>query len=264
MGAVAADGTGETDAEEDHLSPFWGGAISQWTRWIIFWAQERELSPDLVAAVVRQESIGRADAEGPYGAVGLMMVLPAEKSGMPWRPTAEQLTEPSLNLRWGTGILREILRENGGNVINALAAYNGGWDQLHIASTKRYAHKILNYFAYAIAARQGYSYQEGKVWTMVIMTRVDGRIRLIQVDTSQHFLAPCLDSAHGFREVFPEMADVPRTRVAHFIDENGREVLIDAWLFVGGLDRYVAGMLAGTFPPTLPRVGFHPKMSDMD
>jgi hypothetical protein len=264
VAAVVADDTGETDTEGDRISPFWGSAISQWNRWIVFWAQERGLSPDLVAAVVRQESIGRANAEGPYGAVGLMMVLPAEKSGMPWRPTAKELTEPNLNLRWGTGILREILRETGGDVINSLAAYNGGWDQLHIPSTKRYAHKILNYFAYAIAARQGYSYQEGKVWTMVILTRVDKRITLIQVDTSQHFLAPCLDSARGFREVFPEMAKVPRTRVAQFIDEQEREVLIDAWLFVGGLDRYVGEMLAGTSPPTLPRVGFHPKLSDMD
>ncbi len=254
---MAGDGV-QDDVEEAHISPFWGSAISQWDGWIVYWAKDRELDPDLVAAVIRKESIGRVDAEGPSGAVGLMMVLPAEASGLSWRPSAKELKQPGLNLQWGTGILKEIIRESNGNVLTALAAYNGGWDQLYLASTERYAHSVLTYYAYAIAARHGYSYQESKVWTLVLMTRVNGHIEHIQTHTSGHFLAPCFEGAVEFRALYPDMVHAPRVRVTRFLDQEGREVLIDAWLFVGGMERYVKEQKAGVaYLPALP-VGYVP------
>lgn len=248
----------ESGAEEDRISPYWGDAISQWSQWIVYWANERELDPDLVAAVVRKESIGRADAEGPRGAVGLMMVMPAEVSGLPWRPNAEELKKPSINLRWGTGMLSEIIRESGGDLLHALAAYNGGWEQVHLPVTRQYAQSVLTYYAYAMAARHGYSYQEGKVWTLVIMTRVDGHIKLIQTSTSGQFLAPCFEGALEFRDLYPEMTSAPRTRVAHYIDEEGHDVLIDAWLFVGPPDSPPDETVISTAPLTIPRIGQRP------
>lgn len=258
VSVVAADEDVETGPGEDQLSPYWGSAISQWERRIVYWAKERELAPDLVAAVIRKESIGRADLEGPYGSVGLMMVMPAEESGLSWRPTAEELKQPNVNLRWGTGILKEIIRESGGDLPRALAAYNGGWDQLHLASTAKYAHSVLTYYAYAVAARHGYSYQESKVWTMVIMTRVDGHIELIRTDTSGHFVSPCFDGAVRFRRIYPEMVSAPRACAARFVNEDGQEVIVDVWVLVGGLDRYVGERLVGTALPTLPHIGHHP------
>jgi hypothetical protein len=258
VGLVQADDGVQGDAKAAHISPFWGSAISQWDWWIVHWAKARELDPDLVAAVIRKESIGRVDAEGPYGSVGLMMVLPAEESGLSWRPSAKELKQPGVNLQWGTGILKEIIRDSGGNLLTALAAYNGGWDQLHLASTERYAHSTLTYYAYAIAARHGYSYQESKVWTMVLMTRVNGHIERIQTHTSGHFLAPCFERAVQFRALYPEMVDAPRVRVTRFLDEQGREVLIDAWLFVGGLERYVKEHKAGVAYLSVLPAGYLP------
>lgn len=256
---ATADDNDNSDSDEVQLSPYWGSAINQWAWWINRWAQERELDPDLVAAIVRQESIGRTEAEGPYGSVGLMMVLPAKASGLSWRPSVEELKQPDINLRWGTGILKEIIRKSGGNLIQALAAYNGGWEQLGLATTQRYAHNVLNFYAYAIAAHHGYTYQESKVWTMLIVTQVNGHAKLIQTDTSGHFLAPCLDGTRQLEEVYPEIASVPRTRVTHFIDEERRDVYVDAWLFVGGLDRYVNKMLVGTTPPTFSPLASTPE-----
>ena len=247
---VAADDN-DSDSEQDQLSPYWGEAISQWSRWIIQWARERELDPDLVAAMVRQESIGQASAEGPYGAVGLMMVLSAQASGLPWRPSAEELKQPNVNLRWGTGMLKEIIRQADGNLLHALAAYNGGWDQLDLISTKHYAHTVLNWYAVAIAARYGYGHRESKVWTMALVTQVDGHTRLIQTETSGHFLAPCFDGTRQLEEIYPEIANAPHARVTHFVDEDGHDVSVDLWLFVGGLDRHVDDLLAGTTLPTL-------------
>jgi hypothetical protein len=248
----------ESGAGEDRLSPYWGDAISQWSQWIVYWANERELDPDLVAAVVRKESIGHAAAEGPGGAVGLMMVMPAEASGLPWRPNAEELKQPSMNLRWGTGMLSEIIRESGGDLLHALAAYNGGWEQVHLPVTRRYAQSVLTYYAYAMAGRHGYSYKEGKVWTLVIMTRVDGHINLIQTSTSGQFLAPCFEGAVEFRDLYPEMVNAPRTRVAHYTDEEGHDVLIDAWLFVGPPDSPPDETVISTAPLTIPGIGQRP------
>lgn len=243
---------------EDHLSPYWGGAISQWSRWILLWSEERELDPDLVAAIIRKESIGHASAEGPYGAVGLMMVMPAETSGLSWRPSTEELKQPSLNIRWGTGMLREIIRESGGDLLSALAAYNGGWDQLHLPTTEYYAHSVLSYYAHAIAARNGYSHQESKDWTLVLMTRMDHRIKLMQSVTSGDFLVPCFEGAVAFRQIFPDMATAPRTRVAHFTDDAGHDYLIDAWLFVGDQNKPESETLVSAGPPPPPRTGHRP------
>ena len=240
---------------QDRLSPYWGGAISQWSPWILYWANERELDPDLVAAVVRKESIGRATAEGPYGAVGLMMVMSSETSGFSWRPTAEELKHPNVNLRWGTGMLKQIIRDAGGDVMRTLAAYNGGWEQVHLAETESYAQSVLTFYAYAVAGRHGYSYQESKVWSLVTMTRVDGRVNLIRTLTSGHFLVPCFEDAAGFREFFPDMSDAIRTRVVHFTDEDGRDILVDAWLFVGAPDRPAGEMAVNAMPPEAPHVG---------
>jgi len=255
---LAASDHVESGTGEDQLSPFWGGAISQWNRLIFYWANARELDPDLVAAVIRKESVGRASAAGPYGSVGLMMVMPAEVSGMPWRPSSEELKQPNVNLRWGTGILKQVIRDSDGNLSHALAAYNGGWEQIHIPSTKRYAQSVLTFYAYAIAGRHGYSYQESKIWSLVLMTRVDNRIKLIQTHTSGHFLAPCFEGALEFRELYPEMVSAPRTRVARFTDEEGHDVLIDAWLFVGDSAGFSGEKLVSTTPSTLPRIGHRP------
>jgi hypothetical protein len=258
LGIVPSVADDRGNATDGQISPFWGSAITQWNRWIVFWANERELDPDLVAAVIRQESIGRANAEGPYGAVGLMMVMPAEVSGLSWRPSAEELKQPNINLRWGTGMLRQIVRDSNGDLIRSLAAYNGGWEQVHLPVTERYAHSILTFYAYAIAARHGYSYQESKSWTLILMTRVDGRIKLIQTSTSGPFLVPCFEDALGFRDIFPDMVTAPRTRVAHFVDQDGHDVLLDAWLFVGDPGTPTSENLVSVDPPIPPQSGHRP------
>jgi hypothetical protein len=234
IASTRAGADAESGAGEDRLSPYWGDAISQWSQWIVYWAN------------------------GPGGAVGLMMVLPAEASGLPWRPNAEELKQPSINLRWGTGMLSEIIRESGGDLLHALAAYNGGWEQVHLPVTRRYAQSVLTYYAYAMAGRHGYSYQEGKVWTLVIMTRVDGHIKLIQTSTSGQFLAPCFEGAIEFRNLYPEMISAPRTRVAHYTDEEGHDVLIDVWLFVGPPDTPPDETVISTAPLTIPGIGQRP------
>jgi len=113
----------------DVLSPYWRPNVSRWADEIQQVSLKYQIDPDLIAAVVLAESHGDPNAISRVGAVGLMGIMPVE-AGFAWRPTTESLKDPVTNLDWGTAILADILRQAGGDVATALAAYNGGWTQI--------------------------------------------------------------------------------------------------------------------------------------
>ena len=94
-------------------------------------AAEYAVPLPLIYAVARTESGFRTDAQSPAGAVGLMQLTPdtfawvqsltAEEESLP----PASLTDPALNIRYGTMTL-SLLLEEFGNVNTALAAYNAG------------------------------------------------------------------------------------------------------------------------------------------
>ena len=89
------------------------------------------VSPYLVAAVVRAESKGDANAVSRRGALGLMQVMPATGAWAAGRMglrgfTPGRLRDPATNLAVGTWYLKTLLRHYGGNLALAVAAYNGG------------------------------------------------------------------------------------------------------------------------------------------
>ncbi len=93
-------------------------------------AQNYQLDPQLVAAVIYQESKFDADAVSPSGAVGLMQLLPETGQGIADRTggdswTPEDLMNPELNVRYGSWYLRHLLDKYGDEKL-ALAAYNAG------------------------------------------------------------------------------------------------------------------------------------------
>lgn len=106
--------------------------ILQWCEEITKYASEFNLSPDLVAAVILQESGGKPLAYSHSGAVGLMQVMPRDglaasfmcKNGPCFqdRPTIEQLKDPLFNIHYGTRMLAKLLQRNG-NIREALKAY---------------------------------------------------------------------------------------------------------------------------------------------
>jgi soluble lytic murein transglycosylase len=88
------------------------------------------LEPQLVAAVIYQESKFDADAVSDSGAVGLMQLLPATAQGIADRTGAsswqeDDLLNPELNVRYGSWYLRHLLDKYGNEEL-ALAAYNAG------------------------------------------------------------------------------------------------------------------------------------------
>ncbi len=93
-------------------------------------AEEYDLDPALVAAVVRCESRFRSAVVSPRGAVGLMQIMPETGEWIADQLAladfeVTQLTEPEINLRLGTWYLR-VLLDRFGTVDDALAAYNAG------------------------------------------------------------------------------------------------------------------------------------------
>lgn len=137
-----------------HLSPYWSYAVLRWEDLILKEAQRRGLDPDLIAAVIWKESLGHPYARGPAGAVGLMMVMPRE-AGFSWRPLTEDLENPHRNVFWGTRALATTIDQSGGDLYSALAAYNGGWDQIHLSGPRGYAEAVMASYARAVAVRHG-------------------------------------------------------------------------------------------------------------
>ena len=93
-------------------------------------AAQKRIPPDLIAGVIYAESRFR-DQESHAGARGLMQVTPrtAEliedlSGGSTF--VADDLSDPDINIRYGSFYLRYLLDKFEGNVIAALAAYNAG------------------------------------------------------------------------------------------------------------------------------------------
>lgn len=154
----------------DSLSPIWPQSIHQWSNHIAALSSVYGLDQDFIAAVIKAESNGNQEVISGQGAVGLMGVMPTSP-GLEWRPSAEALTNPAVNLRWGVSILAEIVRQSGGDLYAALAAYSGGWDQVDSRIPQEYAADILNDYGRAVAARSGVSPDIATEWTIAIEMR---------------------------------------------------------------------------------------------
>lgn len=164
---VAVQDTNSVVEMDTVLSPIWPPSIQQWSEDIEILAEVYGVHPDLIAAVIREESNGQPEGLSTQGAVGLMGVMPAGP-GLEWRPSTEELLNPSVNMRWGVQILAEVVRQSGGDLAAALAAYNGGWGAAHTKVPQAYAEAVLDNYGRAIAARNGVSPDIAGQWTVAI------------------------------------------------------------------------------------------------
>jgi soluble lytic murein transglycosylase-like protein len=106
--------------------------IRQWCDVITRYAKEHGLEPNLVAAVMYQESGGQPDAYSHSGAVGLMQVMPRDGLAADFmcaagpcfasRPTIEELKDPEFNVDYGTRMLAG-LQSRLGSLRDALKSY---------------------------------------------------------------------------------------------------------------------------------------------
>jgi hypothetical protein len=121
-------------------------SILQWCDFITRYAEEHELPPNLIAAVMVQESGGKPLAYSHSGAVGLMQVMPRDgiasgfmcKNGPCFsnRPSISELQDPEFNVAYGTRMLAGLISRFG-NYRDGLKSY-GPMDVGH-----SYADKVL-------------------------------------------------------------------------------------------------------------------------
>ncbi|MFL6850005.1 MAG: lytic transglycosylase domain-containing protein [Sphingomicrobium sp.] len=108
-------------------------------------ATSANISPNLLAALVWQESRWNAQAVSPKGAMGLAQLMPATARWLGVNPA-----DPTSNLMGGARYLRMLLDQFDGNVEKALAAYNAGPGRVRsaggvpaIAETQNYVASIV-------------------------------------------------------------------------------------------------------------------------
>ncbi len=95
------------------------------------YAQENDLDPYLVSALIRQESEFNPSAVSHSNALGLMQLLPSTGRGEARQLglkgyTTDSLFKPDVNIELGTRYFRKMVDHFNGQIEYALAAYNAG------------------------------------------------------------------------------------------------------------------------------------------
>jgi len=124
-------------------------SIQKWCQLIEANAEIYNLEPNLIAAVMLQESGGNPDAISSSGAVGLMQIMPRDGIASQFmcingpcfsnRPTIQELLDPAFNIDFGSQMLLNLFSKHG-NWREALLAY-GPMDMGY-----RYADIVLNIY----------------------------------------------------------------------------------------------------------------------
>jgi hypothetical protein len=143
------DESNDKDSEKCLVSGNYPNSIRQWCKLITEYSKKNNLDPDLIAALIWQESGGNSTAYSRSGAVGLMQVMPKDgiaatfqcKNGPCFanRPSIKELQDPDYNVKYGTGMLAGLVNKHG-SVREALKYYgpmNVGY---------YYADKVLGIF----------------------------------------------------------------------------------------------------------------------
>ena len=104
------------------VAPLFRPEVRYWTPQITRWAQEYNVSANLIATLMQIESCGYPGAASVVGAQGLFQVMPSnfQEEDQP------KMTDPETNAKAGIQVIKDCLRYAEGDVGLAMACYNGG------------------------------------------------------------------------------------------------------------------------------------------
>ena len=105
------------------LSDTYPKSIQQWEGLITRYAAQYGLDPNLIAALILQESGGNAQAYSSSGAVGLMQIMPRDGIAQSFicndhpcfqnRPSMQELYDPEFNIEYGARFLANLISKYG-------------------------------------------------------------------------------------------------------------------------------------------------------
>ncbi len=114
------------------LSKSYPDAVLRWCGLIVQYATENNLDPNMLAAVMLQESGGNPNAYSKSGAVGLLQVMPNDGLAANFtcvngpcfssRPSTTELYDPAFNISYGARMLADLIQKYG-DIREALHAY---------------------------------------------------------------------------------------------------------------------------------------------
>lgn len=153
---------------------------SQWLTWfypihykdeIRLHAENNQLDPFMVAAIIRVETNYQPSKQSKKGALGVMQIMPdtaqwvLEKAKLP-NVSLDQINhEPETNIEIGTWYLKNLSDQFDGNMVAVIAAYNAGptrvkswmkagtWDgtietvsNIPVGETRHYVQRVIHYY----------------------------------------------------------------------------------------------------------------------
>jgi soluble lytic murein transglycosylase len=160
VGLLALAAVAIAFAVVQHTTPPWYARLRyplEYRAIVVGHAENYDLDPALLAAVIYRESKFDASARSSSGAIGLMQLLPSTANGIALhtggtRFRVDDLYDPEINVRYGSFYLRRLIRKYG-DVRLALAAYNAGqtnvdrWlagsGEIEFPETRSYVDKVL-------------------------------------------------------------------------------------------------------------------------
>ncbi len=135
---------------ESGLSNQYPQSILQWSDIIADASAHHRLDPNLIAAIILEESNGDAQAYSHSGAVGLMQVMPRDGIAASFmcingpcftnRPSMQELFDPHYNIQYGTEMIAGLINKYG-DLREALKSY-GPRDMGY-----QYADQVLNTYS---------------------------------------------------------------------------------------------------------------------
>ena len=126
-------GTNNSVSTECGITGNYPESIMQWCPLITGYAAIYGLEPNLIVALILQESGGNPDAYSKSGAVGLMQVMPRDGLAAEFmcpngpcfanRPSMTELYDPEFNIEYGTRFLAGLVNRYDGDIREALKFY---------------------------------------------------------------------------------------------------------------------------------------------